>query len=164
MDAEHYDRRIGRNGKSWTFKTTQTGYAGSGYLEALPNSGTTINTGYPTTSPELVYNVHFTTTGTYYVWVRGAAPTTGDDTLHAGIDGTGPSTADRLSGFTTSWSWRRSTLDGVAATLKIATPGLHTIHLWMREDGFRVDKLLLRTSSSSTAPSGTGPAESPRVP
>lgn len=33
-----------------------------------------------------------------------------------------------------------------------------------REDGIKVDKLLLRTSSSSKAPSGTGPAESPRTP
>jgi len=163
MQAENYDNKIARNGQDWLLKTSQTGYSGSGYMEALPNSGTSRNTGYVTGSPELVYNVQFTTTGTYYVWVRGYGASGNDDSLHAGIDGVGPSSADRMSGYGTSWSWRRSTSDSAPATVVVSDPGLHTIHLWMREDGFKADKILLRTSSSSTAPSGTGPAESPRV-
>lgn len=163
MEAEHYDSKIARNGQDWLLKTSQTGYSGSGYMEALPNSGKSRNTGYVTGSPELVYNVQFTTTGTYYVWVRGYGASGYDDSLHAGIDGTGPSSADRIKGFGTSWKWSRSTMGSAPATLVVSTPGLHTIHLWMREDGMRVDKILLRTSSSSTAPSGTGPSESPRV-
>ena len=63
----------------------------------------------------------------------------------------------------TAWVWKSQTLDGMAPTLVISTAGLHTIHLWMREDGMRADKILLRTSSSSTAPSGTGPSESSRI-
>ncbi len=163
MEAERYDAKVPRSGKDWVLQTSQSGYSGSGYLTALPNSGVNQNTGYTTASPELVYNVLFSATGTYYVWVRGAAPTTSDDSLHAGLDGTGPASADRLNGFGTGWSWRQSTADSVPATLQITTPGLHTIHLWMREDGLKVDKLLLRKNSSTTAPSGTGPAESPRV-
>ncbi|MBI4004147.1 MAG: hypothetical protein HY353_03915, partial [Candidatus Omnitrophica bacterium] len=114
-------------------------------------------------SPELVYHVHFSTPGTYYVWVRGYGESGNDDSIHAGIDGTGPSSADRIEGFTTSWTWSRDTRDGVVATLKVPSAGLHTLHLWMREDGFRVDRFLLRTDSSGTAPAGIGPAESPRV-
>jgi len=163
IDAEHYDAKIPRNSKDWVLEISVTGYAGSGYLTALPNTGITYNTGYVTASPELVYNVQFSTTGTYYVWVRGSAASGNDDSLHAGIDGTGPASADRMSGYGTSWSWRRSTKDSAPATVVVSESGLHTIHLWMREDGMRVDKILLRTSSSSTAPSGTGPAESPRV-
>ena len=163
MQGENADSKVARNGITWTSGTSVSGYSGSGYLEALPNTGVTYNTSYTTSSPELVYNVTFTTTGTYYVWVRGSAPSGTDDTVHAGIDGTGPASADRIGGFPTSWAWKRDTMDSVPATLVIPTPGLHTIHIWMREDGVRVDKVLLRTSSSSTAPSGTGPAESPRV-
>ncbi len=163
IDAEHYNSKVPRNGQDWVLKTTTTGYAGSGYLEALPNTGISYNTGYVTSSPELVYNVQFATTGTYYVWVRGIGATGSDDSLHAGLDGTGPASADRISGIGTTWNWKRDTMDAAPATLVIASPGLHTIHLWMREDGLKVDKVLLRTSSSSTAPSGTGPAESPRV-
>lgn len=55
-------------------------------------------------------------------------------------------------------------MDGAPATLQIPSAGLQTIHLWMREDGMQVDTLRLRTSSSSAAPSGIGPAESPRAP
>jgi len=163
IDAEHYDAKIPRNGKDWVLETSVIGYSGTGYLTALPNTGITYNTGYVTASPELVYNVHVTTVGTYYIWIRGHASTTSDDSVHAGLDGTGPASADRISGFTTIWSWRRTTLDSAPATIVITDPGFHTIHLWMREDGLRVDKILLRTNSSSTAPSGTGPAESPRV-
>ena len=164
MEAEHYDGNISSSGHSWTLETAKAGFAGTGYMNALPNSGLNINSGYTTTSPQLLFNVNFTTTGTYYVWVRGQADSGTDDSCHAGIDGTGPASADRLSGFSTGWTWKRDTMDAVPATLVISTPGLHTIHLWMREDGLRVDRLLLRTSSSSTAPSGTGPAESPRTP
>lgn len=165
MEAEHFDGTTARSAHDWTLETAKTGFRGTGYMRALPNNGTSINTGYTTTSPELVFNVNFTTTGTYYVWVRGAADSGTDDSCHAGLDGTGPASADRISGLTTtSWVWKRDTMDAVPATLVIATPGLHTIHLWMREDGLRVDRLLLRKSSSSTAPSGTGPAESPRTP
>ena len=163
MEAEHFDQPISRSSHDWLLKTTQTGFSGSGYMEALPNTGATINTGYTTTSPELVFNVQVTTTGTYYVWVRGAGPSGNDDTIHSGLDGTGPASADRISGFGTGWTWKRDTMDGVPATLIVGTSGLHTIHLWMREDGFKVDKLLLRKSTSSTAPSGTGPAESLRI-
>ena len=162
MEAENSDNKIARNGKDWLFGTSITGYSGTGYVEALPNSGTTYDTGYIGVSPELVYNVQFSTTGTYYVWIRGSAPSGADDSLHAGLDGASPASADRISSFTT-WGWKQSTMDVAPATLTVSTPGLHTIHLWMREDGLRVDKLLLRTSSSTTAPSGTGPAESARI-
>ena len=164
MEAERYDAKIARSGKDWTIGTSKNGYSGTSFLQCLPNAGSTIDTGYVTTSPELKYNVQFSTTGTYYVWLRGLGPTTNDDSIHAGIDGTGPSSADRITLFLASWTWSRTTSDASApATVTVSSPGLHTIHLWMREDGFIADKILLRTSSSSTAPSGTGPAESPRI-
>lgn len=161
IETEHPDANIARGGRSWTLETTTTGFSGTGYMNALPNSGATIDTGYVTSSPELSFNVQFSTTGTYYVWLRGQGAV--DDTAHAGLDGTGPASADKLSGFTSSWKWKSTTLDSGRPTITVTSPGVHTIHVWMREDGFKVDKLLLRTSSSTTAPSGTGPAESSRV-
>ena len=53
-------------------------------------------------------------------------------------------------------------MDGPVATINVTSAGLHTIHIWMREDGFRFDKLLLTTNQGYT-PGGAGPAESPRV-
>jgi CubicO group peptidase (beta-lactamase class C family) len=44
--------------------------------------------------------------------------------------------------------------------LTVATTGVHTINVWMRESGMVFDKLVL-TTSSSYVPTGAGPAESP---
>ena len=173
MEAENFDAKIPRNGKDWSLNPSSpgtippSGYSGTGYLQALPNTGTLIETGYATTAPELQYRINFTTTGTYYIWIRGRGPTTNDDSLHAGIDGTAPTSADRIGSFPNSWTWMRTTLDGPApglpATVVVGATGIRTFNLWMREDGFIVDKILLRKDSSFTAPSGTGPVESPRV-
>ncbi len=61
-----------------------------------------------------------------------------------------------------AFTWFQSTMDGPVATVQVTTPGLHTIGIYMREDGLRVDRLLLTTAS--TAPTGTGPPESPLGP
>jgi hypothetical protein len=163
MEAEHADQNLPRSGVAWVEGTAKSGYAGEGYLQALPNSGSMFTVDYVADAPALTFNVEFSTVGTYYVWIRGHGDSGNDDSCHAGLDGAGPASADKLTGFNSSgWVWKRGTSDGPAATLEITAPGLHTIHLWPREDGIKVDRVLLRTSSSSTAPSGKGPAESPR--
>src|SRR6185436_19422079 len=50
----------------------------------------------------------------------------------------------------------------LVATINVTTTGIHTLNLWMREDGAIVDKVLL-TSNTSYTPSGVGPAESSRT-
>ena len=47
-------------------------------------------------------------------------------------------------------------------TFTVGSAGVHTIHLWMREDGQIVDKLLV-TTDANFVPSGLGPPESGRV-
>ena len=165
MESENYDAKIPRNGKDWNLFSgagiPYSGASGNAYLQALPNTGTNNNnTGYTTLSPELQYKINFTTTGTYYIWIRGLGLTGSDDSIHAGIDGTGPSSAKNIEGFPNSWTWSKSKA-GASATIVVSTAGVHTFNLWMREDGFMVDKILL-TKSSSYTPSGTGPPESPR--
>lgn len=95
IEAEHFETAVARNGQAWTLGTSQSGFAGSGYMEALPNSGTTRNTGYLTTSPELIFQVQFATPGTYSVWLRGSAANGNDDSAHAGLDGAGPAESPR---------------------------------------------------------------------
>lgn len=85
----------------------------------------------------------------------------GDDSCHAGLDGAAIATSDRIVGFPLSWTWSRSTMDGPVATFNVATSGVHTVNVWMREDGFKIDKLVIMTNASYV-PSGAGPAESPR--
>jgi hypothetical protein len=161
VEAEHYYALTPRSGKAWSVATATAGYAGSGYMLATPNTGVSTDTGYATTAPEVVYQIQFATPGTYYVWLRGQKPTGADDSVHVGIDATAVTTGDRLSSFVAGWSWSKATLDGPDATVVVAAAGLHTFHLWMREDGTPIDRFLLTTNAAAAAPSGTGPAESP---
>jgi hypothetical protein len=91
FEAESYNQRINRSSHYWERYTTWGGYTGTGYMRAMPNNGASINANYAATSPELRFSVNFDEAGTYYVWIRGRAQTGSDDTLHAGIDGTTPS-------------------------------------------------------------------------
>jgi hypothetical protein len=161
VEAEDYDLNVPQGGHTWTLITSPAGFSGAGAMESDPNTGANVDTGYVTGSPRLDFQVNFVKTGTHYVWVRGWGQTGSDDSCHVGLDGQAVASAHRISSFVASWGWSNATMDGTRATLNIATPGLHTINLWMREDGFRADKILLTTTSGYT-PSGTGPAESPR--
>jgi len=169
IEAEHYDAIISRSGKDWVLQTSNEGYLGDGYLQALPQTGTRFDTDYATTSPEVRYLVSFTTPGTYYLWVRAYRTSRSDDGAHFGIDGTAPATADSYCCFKwNAWAWGQKSGDSEPVTLEVTSPGVHSVHLWMHEDGFRIDRLLLRTDSSSASPGGKyyvgpGPAESPRV-
>jgi hypothetical protein len=162
FEAEEYTQgpglreRIARSSHNWEQYSSLAGYSGSGYMEALPNSGMSINTGYAATSPELRYRVVFPAAGTYHVWLRGYGGSGHDDSIHAGYDNLEIPTADRICGCgwnVAGWSWCKNTMDDGAspATFYIASPGPRTFNLWMREDGFRVDRALL-TQDASYAP------------
>lgn len=162
LEAENFDGIISRSSQAWYVRTSPSGYLGSGEMVAEPDSGAAINTGFATTSPELQYRVQFTTPGTYYVWLRTLADNDNNNSIHVGLDGQPVDSADRMSTPTYgTWTWFQSTLDGPVATLTVPSAGVHTINVWMREDGFRLDRLLL-TTNAATVPSGDGPAESAR--
>ena len=114
--------------------------------------------GYTTTSPRLDYLVRFNRTGTHYVIVRAQGPHGMSDSVHVGLDGAAIASADRINIFPTTFAWQNNTADGVVATIDVPTVGLHTINVWMREDGVVFDKLVL-TPSATFMPTDTGPAE-----
>ncbi len=160
MEAEHFHTTVARASHNWT--TVADGSASGGSLvNVVPNNNTNINTGYTTGSPQLNFQIKFTTTGTYHVWLRGSGATADDDSAHAGLNGAGPASADRISSFNTSLTWSKSTMDGPVATIVVSSPGVHTFNIWMREDGFKLDKIILTTNANATY-SGAGPAESPK--
>jgi hypothetical protein len=160
MEAENYSQNVSQGGYAWT-AVNPAGYSGSGALETTPNSGANIDINFVGNSPRLDYTVNFTQAGTYYVWVRGIGATGTDDSLHVGLDGAALTSSDRITGFQNSmdWVWSDSTMDGPVATINVASAGVHTVNVWMREDGFIFDKLVL-TANSVYMPTGTGPADS----
>ena len=55
--------------------------------------------------------------------------------------------------------WTNMTQAPAVATLTVATAGVHVVNVWMGEDGFIFDKIVLTLDSSYVA-TGTGPANS----
>lgn len=159
IEAESFDARVDQGGHTWA-ATAPAGASGSALI-ANPNSGVNNDTGYVTASPRLDYKVNFVKTGVHHVWIRGIGANGSDDSIHVGLDGAATTTSDRMSSFGTAWTWSRDTMDGVSATINVTSAGIHTLNLWMREDGMVVDKVVLSTNLNYV-PSGTGPAQSPR--
>jgi hypothetical protein len=160
LEAEHFNWQIGEVNQAWITQTTQTGYVGSGYVNAWPDVDRLYTGIFTTTSPQLEYTINFTTTGTYYVWARGYAPNAAGDSVYISLDGQTPALLTGLP--PRQWAWANRTLSGQEVTLEVTEPGEHTLFLWQREDGLKLDRIVL-TVDDSYNPEGNGPAESPRT-
>jgi alpha-D-xyloside xylohydrolase len=155
FEAENFNTNIARNAQQWEFTNTISGFSGTGYMQALPDSGVNRNTTWVDSSPEMQYLVHFAHTGTHYVWVRGYATDVNGDSLHAGLNGTtNTAAAINFQNSFNAWVWTNRTLSGTVPTLSVGTTGIHTNSIWMREDGMRVDRILLTTNANFLANPG----------
>jgi hypothetical protein len=161
MEAEHFrttDTGTGSGlGKYWVPDST-VGAVGQGALAASPNTG--VNLALSPTGARLTYDVNFSTPGTYYVWVRGIGASANDDSVHVGLDGfaTTTNSGSGLTGFSSGqFSWWGTSNGNSPTTVQVPTAGVHTVSIWMREDGVRIDRVVM--SSSSNAVSNGSSAE-----
>lgn len=174
IEAENFDANVPQGVHAWVFDRTPAGYTGEGTMYALPDApGAVIN--FPdtlTTSPRLDYKVNFSKTGTHYFWFRGSDG--GGNSINAGFNNAnGDNPLDTLNNIDagccgtrlvpggTTYAWVGSGPNG-RATFEVTEAGVHTINLWMREDGQIVDKILVTTDANYT-PTGAGPDQSARV-
>jgi uncharacterized delta-60 repeat protein len=161
IEAELNDGNTAINGIAWT-GITRSGASGSA-MQVLPNNGSSVGSNIAANSPRLDYRIQFNRAGVHYLWLRGLGLTSGDDSVHVGLDGVALSTSDNATITAgASFNWTSKGTDGAVLTINVPSAGVHTLNLWMREDGAMVDRILL-TSSSSYAPTGTGPATSARA-
>ena len=145
VEAEDFDNIVNTSTHSWV-PVSAIDASGQLAVVTTPDSGrlnTTIDN-----SPMLGYLVNFNRTGIHYVWVRGRGDTDIDgegsnDSVHFGLDGLLSDTADKIDFFPDYWSWSQSTRDNHIATLQIDNPGVHTVNMWMREDGLEIDKFII---------------------
>jgi RHS repeat-associated protein/uncharacterized repeat protein (TIGR01451 family) len=166
MEAEKYTGLTAGTGnaasQTWQLVTTPTGFIGTGAMQALPNSG--VSTGLNINGPALTYKINFQTTGAYYVYLRGYGATGNDDSVHVGLDGVPVTTGAGLglTGFSSSGFTWRSQANGQPVVINVASPGVHTFEVWMREDGVVIDRIWLSTSATAVSNGSTspGPAES----
>ncbi len=162
MEAESFDENTPRGSHAWNTIISPSGFSGTAAMRAEPDIGTNNNTGYVSNSPRMDFKVNFVKTGTHYIWIRGYRTGYSDDSCHAGLDGQAIDTADRISNFSSyQWSWTGTSMESDRVTIDVEFIGIHTVNIWMREDGFRIDKIVLTTNPGYT-PTGNGPDESPR--
>ncbi len=161
MEAENYESRVAQGGHDWVETKSPKGFSGNVAMQATPNKGTNNNKGYLSNSPRLDFPVNFVKTGIHYVWLRGQSNNGGDNSAHVGLNGQANNSADRIN-FTTgqNWVWTNNTMDATRATLNVTTPGEYMLNVWMREDGIRLDKIVV-TTDPDFSPGGKGPNESP---
>jgi hypothetical protein len=172
IEAENYHAKVdAADGHTWTRVTSAAGFSGTGAMQALPNAGLNAQNDIAT-APGLEYKVRFSKTGTHYVWLRGVADSapgaSADDSVHVGLNGELLETSRRISVFPqgAGFVWSRSRVDANVdigpARFEIPTAGDYTINVWMREDGFLLDKIVI-TSNANYTPADAGPTESPQA-
>jgi hypothetical protein len=167
MEAENYDANVPQGGHTWTLVILPAGASGSKAMQALPNSNIRRrdSVDYLSLSPRLDFKVSFVKTGTHYVWIRGHANGSGnDDDCHAGLDYQPVTTGEQINfNAAADWGWFNiSKKIAGPATLWVPSAGVHTVNIWMCDDGAIIDKIVLMTNLSYN-PSGKGPEESLRA-
>jgi hypothetical protein len=156
IEAETFKANVKAGSIAWVLVAKPAGFSGTGAMQALPNDGVNNDTDYVKDSPRLDYEVDFPKAGTWRVWVRGCGESQDDNSCHVGLDGKECETADRIAEFEEDWTWCNDTKDGEPAEIKVVTPGKHILNVWMREDGFVIDKIVL-TQDAKYTPTGKGP-------
>lgn len=165
IEAENFMSRSPGSGnaasKTWEGVTNPLGYSGTGAMYAGPNTG--VNTGVNTNGPRLDYEINFTTTGDYFVFIRGRTINDGssegtNDSVQVGIDGTCFTCASNtygLAGFRQAyWSWQRN--NDWNQLVNVASPGIHTLNVWMREDGVIIDRIFVVSLDKLSAMANNG--------
>ena len=92
--------------------------------------------------------------GTYMVWGRVIAPSGNDDSFFIAMDNGSSATWKTLRG--SAWAWDKVRADGGSSPiLYTLSAGQHTLTVQRREDGTRLDRILI-TSDTKYVPTGTG--------
>ena len=156
MEVENGSAEAGPS-HTWQEQSTQPDAGADQYLRAMPDVGQLYDVAQLSHSPEVTFQAQIGTPGSYTVWARGMAPNAAGDSLHIGLNGS--ANPSPLTGFLPhEWSWSKLEMNGSDATLELNS-GTQTLNVWLREDGLRLDRLLLATDETYI-PAGIGPAES----
>ena len=138
------------------------GSMNGGYAFSWTASGSNMNIGpnrgdykwlsnVPSTSPNMVYQVNFPAAGTYKVWLRGSGADGFSDSAYVGINNTtNMQIVDLPENSQHGWA---------SGDISVPSAGTHNVHVFAREDGLNLDKLVV--NQSSTAPGASGGCTTP---
>jgi len=173
IEAENFDRNIASvdtalvDAMSWTPVTDPAGFSGASAMYAGPENfrpeegggAMKVNVGSNVSNtPRMDYKVRFLHTGTHYFWIRASGKDGTSDSVHIGLDGNFLN--EPISSFPLAYTWSDIINGTTTAAVFVPSVGYHFLTIWMRENGFVMDKLLI-TSNPNYVPTGTGPAETP---
>ena len=184
MEAEHWNGNAESfTGNNWTLRTNSVvitpdsfqnwandrngeKFSGKGYMQAKPVDGAALLITNLANKARLDFNVEFTQPGLHYIWVRGQGVHWLSDTVRVGLDGKSESWGKDIGLWWTGWRWVPT------KAFMIDKPGVHTINVWMDEDGTAVDKVLITSNKNfrpssegegpDAVPTGLGPGETKR--
>ncbi len=101
--------------------------------------------------PELVWKVKINHPGKYYIWVRGYSIGGESNGCHIVLDDNFIKDAGgtNISGFRphNTWVWENKHKEYAKPPVIEIEKGMHTIHLFGRDDGFCCDQILLTTGN-----------------
>jgi len=142
IEAEAYSSTTMQLGHQWTAVTDEAGYSGGSFMQCLPNSGAACSPAdqVPTCSASLIYQIEIAQPGAYFFHARMLGRTTADNSIWYGVDGVLDLNAMGLPNDGV-WHWTTGDSFSLAA-------GAHTLHIWQREIGARVDVVALTLSST----------------
>jgi hypothetical protein len=113
------------------------------------------------TAGRMTFNFTASAAGDYRVWGRNIAPTTSDDSWWVQMDGkTAIKWNDILASTTFQWSPVHDSDNAKTVVTFNLTAGPHTLVIGYREDGTKLDRILI-TNDLTFTPTGVGPPSPP---
>jgi hypothetical protein len=122
---------------AWTLATDVPGYSGTGFMDLGPGSGAACvdTAAFDMCAASLVYDITIDAPATYYFHARMYATFSGEDSIWYGVDGAvAMPFVDCVED--SNWHWS-------SGGSHVLQPGAHTLTIWQRESGVRLDKLAL---------------------
>lgn len=141
IEAESYSTITMPMTYHWDVKADQMGYSGSGFMQGLPAMGAGCTTGdVQGCAPSIGYPIEVAQPGVYFFHARVFASTLSDDSIWYGVDGVPDASPMFFGDPRLTWHWKTGNSFPLQA-------GPHTLHVWLRDPGARIDVVALTTSS-----------------
>ena len=164
MEAENYSTINDPSDGFWAEIDSPVTYSGTGGMQANPTTEDfTVYKDFANVgdSPFMEYTVDFLQAGSVYIWARACHTDGYDDSFYMGINEViydDPVSYKSDEQEFIDWYWIRFTMGGDTARLEVPSVGVHTVIAYMREPGFKLDKIVL-TPDVNYIPTGVGPGE-----
>ncbi len=157
MEAEHYHFTTSQGSTDAWYPIQLAGVSNGRCVELGPDDGDLHAwlDDVAATAPRLDYYVDFDEAGTFDLFLRGDAGVASwgaSNSCHAGLNDQPLADYFDFPQQNHQWRW-------ISHPLIVPSAGIHRVQIWGREDGFRLDKIVIQRPSSAP-PSGHGPAES----